>query len=67
MQYRRFEVISAGLFGALPETSIGVRRILVIEDNATRYVEFLPLKIASVEACARSLVYVAIWVTKMCH
>lgn len=56
VQAQRFEIVSIDLFGPLPDTQDGFRWIFIVEDNATRWVELFPLKIASAEQCARCLI-----------
>lgn len=53
---QRFEVISIDLFGPLPESSIGYRHILIIEDVASKWIELFALKDATAEACASTLI-----------
>lgn len=53
---QRFEVISIDLFGPLPASEDGYKQILIIEDIATRWVELFPLKEATAENCAITLI-----------
>ncbi|XP_054746748.1 uncharacterized protein LOC129251374 [Anastrepha obliqua] len=53
---KRFEVISVNLFGPLPQTEGGFQWILIAEDVASRWVEVFPLREATSEACAKTLI-----------
>jgi len=48
--------MSIVLFGPLPETKEGYRWIFVVKDIASRWVELIPLKVASAEAVVRSFI-----------
>lgn len=52
---QRFETIAIDLFGPLPKTPEGYRHIFIIEDLAARWVEIFPLKDATAEQCAKTL------------
>lgn len=54
--FRRFEILAIDLFGPLPITAEGYQWILIVEDVATKWVEIFPLKRATAEACARTLI-----------
>lgn len=53
---QRFEIIAIDLFGPLVESIEGFVQVLVVEDLATKWTELYPLKFASAEYCAKSLV-----------
>ncbi|CAK9811642.1 Activity-regulated cytoskeleton associated protein 1 [Anthophora quadrimaculata] len=53
---QRFEIVSVDLFGPLPASKNGKRWILIAEDAASRWVELFPLRQATAEACAVTLV-----------
>ncbi|KMQ83891.1 reverse ribonuclease integrase [Lasius niger] len=53
---RRFETLAIDLFGPLPITVEGYQWIFIIEDVATKWVEIFPLKRATAETCARTLI-----------
>lgn len=53
---RRFETLAIDLFGPLPTTAEGYQWIFIVEDIATRWVEIFPLKRATAENCARTLI-----------
>lgn len=52
---KRFEIIAIDLFGPLPATKEGFRHIFIIEDLASRWIELYPLKEATAEQCAKTL------------
>ncbi|XP_052739581.1 uncharacterized protein LOC128198386 [Bicyclus anynana] len=51
----RFETIAIDLFGPLPSAPDGKAWILIVQDNATRWVELFALESATAEACAETL------------
>ncbi|XP_017469475.1 PREDICTED: uncharacterized protein K02A2.6-like [Rhagoletis zephyria] len=53
---QRFEAIAIDLFGPLPPDANGLQWIYIIEDVASRWVELFPLKEASAENCAKTLI-----------
>lgn len=53
---QRFEVIAIDLFGPLPVSPEGFQWIYIIEDIASRWIELFPLKLATAEACAKTLI-----------
>ena len=52
---KRFEIIAVDLFGPLPKTEEGYQWILIVEDICSRWVEIFPLKDATAENCALTL------------
>ena len=52
---QRFEVIAIDLVGPLPRSSDGHQWILVIEDLCSRWVELFPLREATAQNCALTL------------
>lgn len=52
---RRFEIVAVDLFGPLPTTPQGNQWILIVEDLCSRWTELFPLKIASAQNCALTL------------
>lgn len=53
---QRFMTIAVDLFGPLPVTANGNRRILITEDVATKWVELFALPVASAENCATKII-----------
>ncbi|GFX66889.1 retrovirus-related Pol polyprotein from transposon 297 [Trichonephila clavipes] len=52
---QRFQSIAIDLFGPLPETTKGMKWILIVEDYTTKWVELFPLKQATAKECAMAL------------
>ncbi|XP_036347333.1 protein NYNRIN-like [Rhagoletis pomonella] len=53
---QRFEALAIDLFGPLPSDTNGMQWIYIVEDVASRWVELFPLKEASAETCAKTLI-----------
>ncbi|GFX75422.1 gypsy retrotransposon integrase-like protein 1 [Trichonephila clavipes] len=53
---QRFEVIAIDLFGSLPQTYNDKHLIFLVEDCATKWVEFFALSEASSRQCATTLI-----------
>lgn len=53
---RRFEVLAMDLFGPLPITAEVFQWIFIVEDVASKWMELFPLRRATAEACARTLI-----------
>ncbi|GFY22853.1 retrovirus-related Pol polyprotein from transposon 412 [Trichonephila clavipes] len=56
VQAQRFEILDIDLFGTLPESKDGTRRILIIEDCTTKWVELFALPNATAKECAITLI-----------